>query len=181
MKELKMKNETTTVVKPPSGWRFGIGMILFVLGLICPVFIPLITVTDLPGKWKAAISGLLALGIPELLWMSAVAVLGKAGFNYLKGRLFSLFKKVAPPDVVSRTRYLFGLVMFLLPVLFGWLVPYAPHLVPGYGAHRFALNLVGDLLLISSLFVLGGDFWDKLRALFIHRAKAQIPVRRLGQ
>jgi hypothetical protein len=28
--------------------------------------------------------------------------------------------------------------------------------------------------------VLGGDFWDKLRALFVHGAKAQIPDRRLG-
>ena len=107
--------------------------------------------------------------------MAAIAVMGKAGFNYLKGRLFSLFKKVAPPDVVSRTRYRIGLVMFSLPILFGWLVPYAPHLVPGYGTHRFVVNLVGDLLLISSLFVLGGDFWDKIRSLFMHKAKAQIP------
>ena len=170
-----MKNETTTTEQaPPPGWRFGMEMVFFVLGLICPVFIPLVTATDLPGKWKAGISGLLALGIPELLWMAAVAVLGKAGFSYIKGRFFGLFKKVAPPDVVSRTRYRFGLVMFLLPILFGWLVPYAPHLVPGYGVHRFAVNLLGDLLLISSLFVLGGDFWDKLRALFIHGAKVQL-------
>jgi len=171
-----MENDSTTAVQPPSGWRLGMGVVLFVLGLICPIFIPLVTGTDLPAKWKAGISGLLALGIPELLWMAAVAVLGKAGFSYIKGRFFSSFKKVAPPDVVSRTRYRFGLVMFLLPILFGWLVPYAPHLVPGYGVHRFAINLVGDLLLISSLFVLGGDFWDKLRALFIHEAKAQIPI-----
>jgi hypothetical protein len=40
---------------------------------------------------------------------------------------------------------------------------------------------VGDLLLISSLFVLGGDFWDKLRALFVHGAKVQIPVRGSGK
>ena len=172
---MMMKTETTTAVQPLSGWRFRMGMILFVLGLICPVFIPLVTGTDLPGKWKAGISALLALGIPELLWMAAVAVLGKAGFDYLKGRLFGLFKKVAPQDAVSPTRYRIGLVMFLLPLLFGWLAPYAPHLVPGYGVHRFAVNLAGDLLIISSLFVLGGDFWDKLRGLFIHRARVQIP------
>ena len=33
----------------------------------------------------------------------------------------------------------------------------------------------GDLLLLTSLFVLGGDFWDKLRALFFHQAKAVFP------
>jgi hypothetical protein len=30
------------------------------------------------------------------------------------------------------------------------------------------------LLLISSLFVLGGDFWDKVRALFVHAARVEI-------
>ena len=35
----------------------------------------------------------------------------------------------------------------------------------------------GDLLLLVSLFVLGGDFWDKLRSLFIHSARAQIPEK----
>jgi hypothetical protein len=30
----------------------------------------------------------------------------------------------------------------------------------------------GDVLLVSSLFVLGGEFWDKLRALFVHDARA---------
>jgi len=28
-------------------------------------------------------------------------------------------------------------------------------------------------MLILSFFVLGGDFWDKVRALFLHDAKAQ--------
>jgi hypothetical protein len=29
--------------------------------------------------------------------------------------------------------------------------------------------------LLISLFVLGGDFWDKLRALFVHGARAVFP------
>jgi hypothetical protein len=43
---------------------------------------------------------------------------------------------------------------------------YAPHLIPGYAEHRIALNLTTDFLFIASLFVLGGDFWEKFRALF---------------
>jgi hypothetical protein len=35
--------------------------------------------------------------------------------------------------------------------------------------------LAGDLLLLTGLVLLGGDFWDKLRALFIHGAKATFP------
>ncbi len=33
----------------------------------------------------------------------------------------------------------------------------------------------GDIVLITSLFVLGGDFWDKLRSMFIYGAKASFP------
>jgi hypothetical protein len=36
---------------------------------------------------------------------------------------------------------------------------------------------MGDLMFVASFFVLGGDFWDKLRALFIQGAKAQFPVQ----
>jgi len=32
------------------------------------------------------------------------------------------------------------------------------------------------VLLVASLFVLGGDFWDKLRALFVHEARVQFPT-----
>jgi hypothetical protein len=67
--------------------------------------------------------------------------------------------------------------MFVLPFVFGYFIFYAPELIPGYHEHRIALNLAADLLLLSSFFVLGGDFWDKFRALFIHDAKAQFPAR----
>jgi hypothetical protein len=30
----------------------------------------------------------------------------------------------------------------------------------------------GDILFLTSIFVLGGDFWDKVRSLFIYNAKA---------
>jgi len=70
-----------------------------------------------------------------------------------------------------------GLVMFLLPLLFGWVTPYAGHMIPGYEAHRFVYGAVGDILFLASLFVLGGEFWDKLRALFIRRATVRLPAR----
>jgi len=41
--------------------------------------------------------------------------------------------------------------------------------------HRLAYSKMSDLLLVASPFVLGGEFWGKLRALFIYRAKAQVP------
>jgi len=75
---------------------------------------------------------------------------------------------------VSLARYRVGLVMFLLPILFGWVGPYLLQRIPGYEDYRLAANIIGDVLLLSSLFVLGGDFWDKLRGLFIRKAKIQL-------
>lgn len=162
-------------VKPESDqaksqWRFRLGVLLFLLGLICPLFIPLVTATGLPAGWKALISGLLSLGVPELLWLIATAIMGKEGFNRIKHRFFKLFKKVAPPDKVSRKRYRIGLVMFTLPLLLGWATPYASRFFPGYDGHYLAYAVAGDILVAGSLFVLGGAFWDKLRALFVHGA-----------
>jgi hypothetical protein len=36
------------------------------------------------------------------------------------------------------------------------------------------VSLIGDVIFVASLFVLGGDFWDKIRALFVYRARVQL-------
>ena len=159
-------------------WRLRVGVIVFVIGFLSPLLIPLVTASDLSTKWKAVISGVLAVGIPELFSIVAIAIMGKPGFNYIKKRFFGFLKKHGPADRVSRTRYRIGLVMFLLPIFFGWLAPYAPHLVPGYEDHRFFVNLIGDMMFVSSLFVLGGNFWDKIRALFVHDAIVRVPAQK---
>ena len=139
------------------------GIIVFAVGFLSPLLIPVVTGMNLPLAWKATLSGLLSVGVPEVFTIAAIALMGK------KGR--------APSDRVSRTRYRFGLVMFVVPLLFGWLGPYVPNIIPGYALQRLWVNLCGDLIFVSSLFVLGGDFWDKIRALFIHEATAHFPVR----
>jgi hypothetical protein len=171
-----MNQKTAAAEQQPTGWRFHLGLTILVIGFLSPLCIPLVTASGLPAQWKAVISGALAVGIPEVFSIVAIAIMGKSGFNYIKQRIFGFLKKHGPPDVVSRTRYRIGLVMFTLPVLFGWLGPYVSHHIPGYGANQFVASAVGDLLVVSSLFVLGGNFWDKVRALFIHGAKAQFPV-----
>jgi len=157
--------------------RLTLGGVILVVGLLCPLSIPWVASSGLPAGWKAVLSGLLLLGIPELMMMLAAAVLGKSGFHFLKGLLFGIFKRHAIPKEVSPTRYRIGLVMFLVPMLWGWLTPYVAQEIPGYEEHRLAVGLLGDLLLLGSLFVLGGEFWEKLRALFIHRAVARFPER----
>jgi hypothetical protein len=73
-------------------------------------------------------------------------------------------------------RYRIGLFMLLLHIVYANLISYAPDLVPGYLDARITMNVTADFLFLLTLLVLGGDFWDKLRALFIYDAKAHIPV-----
>ena len=101
--------------------------------------------------------------------------MGKEGFSYLKQLLFGFLKKhFTPPETVSAIRYRIGLVLFLIPMLLGWVEPYISGYIPLFEEHRLQFAIIGDLLLFSSLFVLGGEFWDKLRALFVHKAKVSL-------
>ncbi len=107
--------------------------------------------------------------------LGAVAILGKAGFDYLKRVLFRFIGRFAPPERVSRLRYRIGLVMFASSLLLGWVAPYVGGVIPGYRAHPVAYGLVGDLMLVASVMVLGGEFWDKVRALFVYDARVELP------
>ena len=75
-----MSNKTDARAKA----RFHLGATIFIIGFCSPLLIPLVTATDLPMKWKATISGALALGIPELFSIIAIAIIGKSGFQQLK-------------------------------------------------------------------------------------------------
>ena len=160
---------------PAAGWRLKLGVVLFGLSIALPVLgIPLVAAMGLSAATVTTVSGVLLVG-SEVLGVVAVAVMGKSGYAFIKNRVFGFLKQFGPPAEVGRTRYTIGLVMFAVPSAFGWLTPYAADLVPGYAGNEFTYAVVGDALLLVSLFVLGGDFWDKVRALFIGGAKAVFP------
>lgn len=154
-----------------TGWRFRAGATIFVLGFAAPLAIPLVVASGLPTAWKTVLSGTLALGVPEVLMVAAAAVMGKEGFAELKQRFGRFLKEYGPPEQVSRARYRVGLVMFTLPLVLAFLGPYVGGYFPGYGAHRQIWAVTTDVVFVASFFVLGGGFWDKLRALFVHTAR----------
>ncbi|UCF64860.1 MAG: hypothetical protein JSW33_03230, partial [bacterium] len=140
-------------------------------GFMVPVFTPLILATSLPAGWKAPIAGFMIFGIPEIFMIMAVGILGKSGFAFLKEKIVGLFREMSPPNEVGIVRYRIGLFMFIIPLLIGWLLPYFNQLLPEYESYKQVINIGGDILFLSSFFVLGGDFWEKLGGLFIHHAK----------
>lgn len=143
-----------------AGWGLGIGLVPVVNGM------------NLSDGVTATLNGILLIGFPKLFLVFAVAIMGKPGFAYLKRLIASKFARFAPPATVSPMRYRVGLVMFVTLVALGALGPYvARDALPLLQENRRAFAAAGDVLLLVSLFVLGGDFWDKLRALFIRDAK----------
>lgn len=168
------RNQTDSL--PPKGKIVTAG-IIFVAGFLSPLLIPVVTSSNLSTGWKTTLAGLLALGIPELFMIIAAAIAGKEGFSFIKSKIFGFFKKHVPPDIVSKTRYRIGLFLFIIPILAGWLIPYFSKFIPSYEENRMTVNIIGDIVLVTSLLVLGGDFWDKLRSLFIYGAKAVFPKK----
>jgi hypothetical protein len=105
--------------------KLVIGGSIFLFGQLSPLlFIPLISASSLSTEWKTVLSGLFMFGIPPLFTMSAIIILGKEGFKTLQGQMFGLLRRYALPQAVSRSRYRLGLLLFVLPLLFGWLSPY---------------------------------------------------------
>jgi hypothetical protein len=82
-----------------------------------------------------------------------------------------VFRRVAAPDEVSPTRYRIGLVMFCLPIL----LSSVSRVVPQFALNHLWVDLVMGITLFASLFVLGANFWDKIRALFYRDARVIFP------
>ena len=104
----------------PIGWRFKLGIILFALALIpYGLVVPLIFYS-LPLGTIATFVGAGVI-FQKVVFVSAVAVLGKFGFRTLKTKVFAKF---APPDEVGPMRYRIGLALFTLPILQGLIETY---------------------------------------------------------
>jgi hypothetical protein len=154
--------------------RLIIGGILFVGGFLSPLLIPLVTSSDLPGNWKVFLSTGLVAGLPEVGMVLAAAVLGKQGFAMLKGKLFALLRKHTAPGAVSARRYRIGLFMFLTPLALGWLGPYAVHFFPVLASKSLLPAFIPDLVFAASFIVLGAEFWEKIRSLFVYDKSAGV-------
>ncbi len=154
-----------------SKTKLTIGVVILVLGFFSPLLIPLVVASNLSTATKSIISGLLAFGIPELFMLLAIVVMGKEGYEYIKQKVGKYLKQYLPPDQVSRKRYYLGLVLFSIPIVFGILQPYLAHFIPLLNALPLWSHFVLDATLIIGIFVLGGDFWDKLSGLFHYDAK----------
>jgi len=157
-----------------AGWRVKLGFAIFIASIAWPVFIPVLPLLGVSGTAIAASSATMLVAA-ELMILAGAAIAGKDGFAVIKAKVFGFLKSYGPPEDVSRPRYMLGLVMFAIPIAFGLASPYLAHHIPGYETRPLIYAIGFDVMLLISLFVLGGAFWEKLRSLFYHDAYAVIP------
>lgn len=164
-------------VAPPTA-RLWTGVSVFAFGWVLALtLVPFVTSSDLSTSAKATLTTLLVVVVPKVFLVACIAILGKPGFAYLKGGVWKFFRGIAPPPQVGIWRYRIGLVMFFLPLVFSIFFQYFQPILEGGAAARPVFERVGDVIQIVALFVLGGDFWDKLRSLFVREAKAVFPEK----
>lgn len=154
-----------------SELRLKIGVLLLIIGLIAPLGVYPIVQSDLPVAAKTIIGGIVAFSF-ELLAIPAVAIMGKENFNRIMKCVSGWFGRLKPSARVGRLRYNIGLVMFVLPIVPTYVMAYFPKLLPDCSPERLLVNIGADVVFLLSLFILGGEFWDKLRSLFVWRARA---------
>src|SRR5215831_16620000 len=161
-------------------WRLRLGMFLFALvlppyALITPLVLSHLSLSTIATVTTGAVIA------QKLLMVATVAVLGKPGFLYFRSKLFQRVKRLAPARAVGTVRHRIGLIMFCIPFIQDWIEAYASHFAPALVTNPLWFDVGSDLLLVASLFVLGGNFWDKLHALFIREATACFPQMRSRQ
>lgn len=150
-----------------KNWKYYTGMTFLWLSLVLPLIGFTIPFLGLHPALTATIMGLLTVGGPEVAIILAVIFLGKKTFLYYKEKFFKLFKRTRPYKPVSKVRYYIGLVIFWGSITPHYLNAYAPHLLPNQDNLRYFILVGGDLAFVLSFFILGGNFWEKFKRLFI--------------
>lgn len=157
-------------------WRFTLGVLSFCLAFAPHVVLGLLIITGAPPRTIGAFAAI-SFTLNKVFLLGSIVLLGRPGFNRLKQHVTGRLRAYALPDEVGPWRYRIGLVLFVLPLIFAWKAPYVTELMPTIGRHSTTAAIVTDVILLISLFVLGGGFWDKLRALFVRSATVVFPTR----
>lgn len=101
--------EVKADVPPRSGWRFKLGIVMFVSAFAVLLVVPIAASLGAPGKTIAALTATIVVANKVLL-MTCIAVMGKPGFQRLKATVMGHAKRLAPTRTVGPVRHLIGLV-----------------------------------------------------------------------
>lgn len=166
-----MTIETEVSLNQKPGWRFKCGVAIFVLKIVLALMIPLLAMSSLSAARIAAITGAIFI-TNKCLMILMIAVMGKSGFQELKQIIGRYVPNMKSDVMVGPIRHAVGLFMFCFPLVTAMMEPYVDSIWPELRPNVWQYQLTMDIMLIASIFVLGGNFWGKMRALFVRTARA---------
>lgn len=174
---MSMSTNTDKIIpsekKPPTlkkDWQFYTGMAALILSFMMPLFALLVPLFGLSVAQSAFLMGFLIAGVPDVIFLIAIALLGKDTLQYFIYRMKKTVREAVILKPVSKTRYYVGLTISLLSWLPLYLYGYFPTVLPS-GDARIYILIAADISFIVSVFLMGEQFWDKFRHLFIWEKK----------
>lgn len=171
-----------------KSWRYRVGLALIIIGhavLLCAMALPML-------EFGIGLAGTLVV-VGEGTCVLSIVFLGKDGFLEIKQRIVRTAREgfVTP---VGRARFRAGIALLALSTVALFVVEMlalqhvlraTPHgaaptvlgIAPA-ALGRLVLYLIvsGELAFIAAIYVLGADWWDRLRALFVWRNPAETRV-----
>ena len=165
-----------------SRWRRIVGTGLFAFALALPLIaLVVVPLLGLPADVNAVLFGLSLVGGPDLLFVAAVAVLGKEGVTALMQRFGGVVKRLTRWDSVTKTRYTIGLwvlaVSFIAPLvpLFVW--EHSVQTIDGGPGWGFYLAVASVFVFIGAVISMGAPLWSRIEAIFTWEAEIVLPKR----
>lgn len=151
-------------------WKYYLGLGLFIFSWLT-FFVALLAPFMPVSKATAAALATAFIVAGEVTFWASVALLGKPFMQLLKTKLIAFLHSRKPVELrrVSKRRHDVGLALFFCSFLSYYLALGVAFLdLP----RDQMLNTITDILIVgeatffASLFVLGGEFWAKLKKLF---------------
>jgi hypothetical protein len=87
-------------VPPASGWRFKVGIGIFVSAFALLLVVPIAASLGAPGTVVGTMTGAVLVA-NKLLLMICIAVMGKPGYQRLKATVVGRAKRLAPKRTVA--------------------------------------------------------------------------------
>lgn len=162
-------------MKPKKDWKYYLGITLIIYSFIPYAISGLLLFLKIPLGNMIAIIGIF-IASAEVAFVASIILLGKTVVITIKEEFKKLFLRRKTPQItqtikpISKRRHYFGVSLMLasfLPdiiamicLLFGY-----PQTQPG-DVVLLLIMLSGATMFILGLFVMGDDFWDRLKKLF---------------
>ncbi|MFW2368450.1 MAG: hypothetical protein ACN4GW_18695 [Desulforhopalus sp.] len=176
------KTETAVATDFTKTWRYKAGLTLIIVGngiLLMGIVMPAL------GAGAGTVGTMVIGG--EIISLASIVFLGKEGFKAIKNKAMGFIKSTYTGSV-GPTRHYIGISFLIINVVIHYIV--ALYLWDAFGASTATtsppvvwgldfnqqesvvswLFLVAEITFLSSIYILGGDWWEKFRNMIVWSA-----------